>query len=123
MYRNTIKFYSDLISGIPSEQVIDLSDEDKNNIRDIKSLIDDHIMPLWIEAVMKVGDDLVDATIDEEVESSEENKEDMKKVAKDWLHKNMMYGDVNAVASYVYNYSYSSNPIIKQAFHLIQHAE
>lgn len=123
MYRNTIKFYSDLISGIPSEQVIDLSEEDKNNIRDLKSLIEDHIMPLWIEAIMKVGDDIVDATIDEEVESSEENKEDMKKVAKDWLHKNMMYGDVTAFTSYVYNYSYSSNPIIKQAFHLIQHAE
>jgi hypothetical protein len=47
----------------------------------------------------------------------------MKKVAKDWLHKNIMYGDINAVTSYVYNYSNSSNPIIKQAFHLIQYAE
>lgn len=123
MYRNTIKFYSDLIEGIPSEQVIDLSEEDKNNIKDIKNLIEDHIMPLWINAIMKVGDDLVDAAIDDEVEASDIDKEDMKKVAKDWLHKNMMYGDVNAVASYIYNYSYSSDPIIKQAFHLIQHAE
>jgi uncharacterized protein YpbB len=113
MYRNTIKFYSDLISGIPSEQIIDLSAEDKNNIRDIKNLIEDHIMPLWIEAIMKVGDDIVDSQIDQEVESSIENREEMKKVAKDWLHKNMMYGDINAVTSYLYNYSYSSNPIIK----------
>lgn len=123
MYRNTIKFYSDLISGIPSEQVIDLSQDDIQNIENIKSLIDNHIMPLWIEAIMKVGDDIVDQQIDEEVEASDENKEDMKKVAKDWLHKNMMYGDITAFTSYLYNYSYSSNPIIKQAFHLIQHAE
>jgi hypothetical protein len=47
----------------------------------------------------------------------------MKKVAKDWLHKNIMYGDINTVTSYIYNNSFSSNPIIKQAFHLIQHAE
>ena len=40
-------------------------------------------------------------------------EEDMKKVAKDWLHKNLMYGDITAVTSYVYNYSNSSNPIIK----------
>jgi hypothetical protein len=100
-----------------------LSEEDKTNIKDIKNLIEDHIMPLWINAIMKVGDDLVDAAIDDEVEASDVDKEDMKKVAKDWLHKNMMYGDVNAVASYIYNYSYSSDPIIKQAFHLIQHAE
>lgn len=123
MYRNTIKFYGDLISGIPSEQVIDLSQDDIQNIENIKSLIDNHIMPLWIEAIMKVGDDIVDKQIDEEVEASDENKEDMKKVAKDWLHKNMMYGDITAFTSYLYNYSYSSNPIIKQAFHLIQHAE
>jgi hypothetical protein len=119
MYRNTIKFYSDLIAGIPSEQVIDLSQSDVEDITHLRGLIDDHIMPLWIKAIMKVGDDIVDAQIDEEVESSYENREDMKRVAKDWLHKNMMYGDINATTSYIYNYSYSSNPIIKQAFHLI----
>ena len=32
MYRNTIKFYQDLINGIPSKYVIDLTDEDQNDI-------------------------------------------------------------------------------------------
>lgn len=123
MYRNSIKFYKDLIHNIPSGQVIDLTLEDKNSIADLKSLIDDHIMPLWTKAIMQIGDQIVDDQIDKEVFSSDENKEDMKKVAKDWLHKNLMYGDITAVTSYVYNYSYSSDPIIKQAFHLIQEAE
>lgn len=123
MYRNSIKFYKDLIDNIPSEQAIDLTADDKRAITDLKSLIDDHIMPIWTQAVMQIGDQIVDETIDSEVFSSDENKENMKKVAKDWLHKNLMYGDITAVTSYVYNYSYSSNPIIKQAFHLIQAAE
>ena len=123
MYRNSIKFYKDLIDNIPSEQAIDLTQEDKNSIADLKSLIDNHIMPIWTQAIMQVGDQIVDEQIDSEVFSSDENKEDMKKVAKDWLHKNLMYGDITAVTSYVYNYSNSSNPIIKQAFHLIQTAE
>lgn len=123
MYRNGIKFYKDLIEGIPSDRMIDLTEADKNNIRDIRDLIDNYIMPLWTEAIIKVGDDIVDAQVDQEVDASDQDKADMKEVAKDWLHKNIMYGDLNAVSNYVYNYSYSSNPIIKQAFHLIQHAE
>lgn len=123
MYRNSIKFYKDLIDNIPSEQIIDLTEEDKDSIADLKSLIDDHIMPIWVQAIMKTGDEIVDNQIDSEVFASDENKEDMKKVTKDWLHKNLMYGDITAVTSYVYNYSNSSNPVIKQAFHLIQEAE
>jgi hypothetical protein len=123
MYRNTIKFYQDLINGIPSKYVIDLTDEDQNDIANLTDLIEQHIMPLWIQAIMKVGDDIVDEQIDSEVEASDQDKEDMKQVAKDWLHKNLMYGDVSGVESYLYNASYSQDPIIKQAFHLIQHAE
>lgn len=123
MYRNSIKFYKDLIENIPSEHVIDLTEEDKKSIADLKSLIDDHIMPMWTQAIMVAGDQIVDDQIDSEVFASEENKEDMKKVAKDWLHKNLMYGDSGIVTSYIYNYSNSSDPIIKQAFHLIQSAE
>jgi hypothetical protein len=52
MYRNSIKFYKDLIDNIPSEQAIDLTAEDKNSISDLKSLIDDHIMPIWTQAIM-----------------------------------------------------------------------
>ncbi len=75
------------------------------------------------EGSTKVGDKIVDQKVEEEVDASEEDKENMKKVAKDWLHKNIMYGDISSVTSYIYNNSFSSNPIIKQAFHLIQHAE
>jgi len=71
-----------------------------------------------------VGDREVDRIVESEVfVMSQEDRDNMKAVAKDWLHKNMMYGDLNAFTAYVYNYSYSSNPIIKMAFHLIQDAE
>ena len=71
-----------------------------------------------------VGDREVDRIVESEVfVMSQEDRDNMKIVAKDWLHKNIMYGDLNAFTSYVFNYSYSSNPIIKMAFHLIQDAE
>lgn len=74
---------------------------------------------MWLQAMAKVGDKIVDDIVDSEVFASDEDKEDMKTVAKDWLHKNVMYGDINVVKSYVYNNSYIDNPIIKQVFHLI----
>jgi hypothetical protein len=113
MYRNSIKFYQDLINDIPTDREIDLSRADKDAIEELKTLISTYIIPLWTDAIVKVGDDIVDQQVDLEVEASDQDKEDMKRVAKDWLHKNIMYGDLNVVSSYIYNYSYSSNPIIK----------
>jgi len=78
---------------------------------------------MWLKAMAIVGDKIVDQIIDQEVSKSDFEKENMKKVAKDWLHKNIMYGDINSAIKYIYNNSYVENPIIRQAFHLIQEAE
>ena len=124
MYKNSIGFYDDLVSNYIPDNLDDMmSSEDKQKARDVKNLIDSVIKPMWLRAMAVVGDKIVDEIIDREVKASDQDKEDMKKVAKDWLHKNIMYGDISAVTSYIYNNSFSSNPIIKQAFHLIQDAE
>lgn len=124
MYKNSIGFYDDLVSNYIPDNLDDMmSTEDKQKATQLKSLIDSIIKPMWLRAMATVGDKIVDQMVQEEVDASEEDKENMKKVAKDWLHKNIMYGDISSVTSYIYNNSFSSNPIIKQAFHLIQHAE
>lgn len=124
MWKNSIGFYDDLLSNyIPDNLDEQMSAEDRALVKELKSLINDTIKPMWLRAMYVVGDRIIDQIIDQEVAASNEDKENMKAVAKDWLHKNIMYGDINAVTSYLYNNSYSSNPIIKQAFHLIQHAE
>lgn len=124
MYKNSIGFYDDLLSNYIPDNLDDMmTTEDKQKATQLKSLIDSVIKPMWLRAMATVGDKIIDQMVEEEVDASEEDKENMKKVAKDWLHKNIMYGDISAVTSYVYNNSFSSNPIIKQAFHLIQHAE
>lgn len=96
-----------------------MSAEDKKNAKDVSDMINRVIKPMWLQAMAKVGDKIVDDIVDSEVFASDEDKENMKTVAKDWLHKNVMYGDINSVTSYLYNNSYINNPIIKQVFHLI----
>lgn len=124
MYQNSIGFYDNLVSNyIPNDLDVQMSAEDKQKAKDVKDVIDRIIKPMWLQAMAKVGDKIVDDIVDQEVFASDQDKEDMKTVAKDWLHKNVMYGDINVVSSYVYNNSYINNPIIKQVFHLIQHAE
>ena len=60
MYRNSIKFYQDLINDIPTDREIDLSRADKDDIEELKTLISTYIIPLWTDAIVKVGDDIVD---------------------------------------------------------------
>jgi hypothetical protein len=47
----------------------------------------------------------------------------MKKVYRDWLHKNWFYGDITSFTSLFTSYGQSSNPIVIIAFHLTQYAE
>lgn len=120
MYQNSIGFYDNLVSQhIPNNLDDQMSVEDKQKAKEVKDIIDRVIKPMWLQVMAKVGDKIVDDIVDSEVFASDEDKEDMKTVAKDWLHKNVMYGDINVVKSYVYNNSYIDNPIIKQVFHLI----
>jgi hypothetical protein len=51
---------------------------------------------MWTQAMVVVGDRIVDEQIDSEVDLEDVDKENMKIVAKDWLHKNTMYGDISS---------------------------
>jgi len=53
----------------------------------------------------------------------QEQKENMKVVYRDWLHKNWFHGDITSVTSLFTSYGQSGNPIVKIAFHLTQYAE
>ena len=123
MYSNSIGFYENLLENyIPDQINPRLTQEDRVKIIQLRTSLAS-AKSLWTQAMVVVGDKIVDQQIDNEVEADTVDKENMKIVAKDWLHKNIMYGDINAFTSYVFNYGYSSNPIIRQAFHLIQGAE
>lgn len=123
VWQNSIGFYDNLVTKYIPDQ-INLDADTKKLAESVKSTIDGYLKPLWVQAMATVGDREVDRIVESEVfVMSQEDRDNMKTVAKDWLHKNMMYGDLNAFTAYVYNYSYSSNPIIKMAFHLIQDAE
>jgi hypothetical protein len=90
-----------------------MTEEDRNKKAQVQTMLHDYIKPMWLKAMAKAGDKIVDEIVDREVTKSEEDKENMKKVAKDWLHKNMMYGDIKATTAYLFNHSYVKNPIIK----------
>lgn len=123
MYQNSIGFYDNLLNNyIPNNLNKLLTADDRAKITQLRESID-LAKSMWTQAMVVVGDKIVDEQINNEVDADDIDKENMKTVAKDFLHKNVMYGDLNAFESYVFNNGFSSNPIIKQAFHLIQHVE
>lgn len=86
--------------------------------KDITAAID-----YWKQALTLVTDKIIDDLIDRLYTiDSKERVEEAKKVAKDWLHKNSMYSDISTISKIFSNYSYSSNPVIKLAFQVIQEA-
>ena len=123
MYQNSIGFYENLLNNyIPNNLNSKLTPQDRAKVTQLRENVN-LAKSMWTQAMVVVGDRIVDEQIDNEVDLDDVDKENMKIVAKDWLHKNTMYGDISSFQSYVFNNGYSSNPIIKQAFHLIQHAE
>lgn len=133
-YRNMIKFHSDLFkdksaifnseiieNGAPfvSHTTLKYNREKLRDLQDSFSQID----LLWTKAMIAVTDRIVEDIIDEEVDVNDRLKQNMKEVAKDYLHKNQMHGDVDDVTAWMFNYGQVPHPIIKQAFHLIQYAE
>jgi hypothetical protein len=79
----------------------------------------------WKHAVEMIGEREIDNMIDSftGLAIPQEQKENMKVVYRDWLHKNWFHGDINAVTSLFTSYGQSGNPIVKIAFHLTQYAE
>ena len=119
--QNTIGFFRDLLTYFPPDSYMtDKAIEQRNKI---SGSIENTIIPLWTKAVYTVSDRIVDSLVNRWFTGSDEDAAGMKEVAKDWLHKNSMYGDINSMAAFLQNYQYSENPITKQVFHLIQVAE
>lgn len=93
-------------------------------IRGIKDSIN-QATGLWQEALYIVGDREIDELTSSKnlVGVTSEDRKNMNEVLKDNLHRDMFYGDVNKIVSYIHNAQYSTSPIIKAIFHKIQQAE
>jgi hypothetical protein len=131
IYRNIITSISGIIKDITEDDLFTecagIDDAGRqSSYQSYKACKDalDRITVKWTEAMIVVTDRIVDSIIDKEVSlPSRQQKEEMKKVVKDHLHKSLATGDISAYGNYITNYGHSNNPIIKQAFHLISTAE
>lgn len=120
MYNNTISFYNDLTEQI-YDQVDTFTDQEKEALDKLTVSLKD-INVLWKKAANYVSDQIIDQLVDQFL-PDRGDKDAIKEVAKDWLHKNEMYGDLNAILSRIFNFSRQNSPVIKQAFQLIQTAD
>lgn len=119
MQQTIISFYNDMYNSMFKNEK-DLNFETQARLRDLGTALK-YINGLWVEAANTVGDRIVDQLIDRYISKSEKEKDNMKQVAKDWLHKNEMYGDTAWLENMI-RYSRQNSPIIKQAFQLMQDA-
>ena len=120
MKSNIIDFYNDLVKTLSDNQM-DLDSRDQADVDTLNATVR-QINQLWKDAAQIVADKIVDENVDKYINESEEEKNKIKTVAKDWLHKNDMYGDESKLTLF-FNYSRQNSPIIRQAFQMIQDAD
>lgn len=120
MKSNIIDFYNDLVKTLSDNQ-IDLDARDQADVDTLNATVR-QINQLWKDAAQIVADKIVDENVDKYINESEEERNKIKAVAKDWLHKNDMYGDESKLTLF-FNYSRQNSPIIRQAFQMIQDAD
>ena len=120
MKSNIIDFYNDLVKTLSDNQM-DLDARDQADVDTLNATVR-QINQLWKDAAQIVADKIVDENVDKYINGSEEEKNKIKTVAKDWLHKNDMYGDESKLTLF-FNYSRQNSPIIRQAFQMIQDAD
>lgn len=122
IYRNGIGFYKQLVKSFPVKTDQNITYEDRINI----SALNDTLSAcenIWRNALIVVSDRIIDEQIDKLVDVTQNMKDRMKEVCKDWLHKNQMFGDISTFQRYTYNYGYSTNDVIKLAKFLISQSE
>lgn len=117
MKSNIIDFYNDLVKTLSDNQM-DLDARDQADVDTLNATVR-QINQLWKDAAQIVADKIVDENVDKYINESEEERNKIKAVAKDWLHKNDMYGDESKLTLF-FNYSRQNSPIIRQAFQMIQ---
>lgn len=120
MKSNIIDFYNDLVKTLSDNQM-DLDARDQADADTLNATVR-QINQLWKDAAQIVADKIVGENVDKYINESEEEKNKIKTVAKDWLHKNDMYGDESKLTLF-FNYSRQNSPIIRQAFQMIQDAD
>lgn len=120
MKSNIIDFYNDLAKTLSDNQKY-LDNRDQADVDTLNATIR-QINQLWKDAAQIVADKIIDENVDKYINESEEQKNKIKVVAKDWLHKNDMYGDESKL-TLLFNYSRQNSPIIRQAFQMIQDAD
>lgn len=120
MKSNIIDFYNDLVKTLSDNQM-DLDARDQADVDTLNATVR-YINQLWKDAAQIVADKIVDENVDKYINESEEERNKIRAVAKDWLHKNDMYGDESKLTLF-FNYSRQNSPIIRQAFQMIQDAD
>ena len=120
MKSNIIDFYNDLVKTLSDNQM-DLDARDQADVDTLNATVR-QINQLWKDAAQIVADKIVEENVDKYINESEEERNKIKAVAKDWLHKNDMYGDESKLTLF-FNYSRQNSPIIRQAFQMIQDAD
>jgi hypothetical protein len=121
MKTNIIDFYNNLSREVNDLENAIMSPQDNELRLKLQSTVGE-ISRLWKIAANNVADRLVDENIDKYITASETEKQDMKIVAKNWLHRNDMWGDEGKFTAF-FNYSRNNSPIIRQAFQIIQDAD
>lgn len=121
MKANIIDFYNNLSREVNDLENAAMSSQDNELRMKLQSTVGE-ISRLWKIAANNVADRLVDENIDKYITAPEEEKQDMKIVAKNWLHRNDMWGDESWFTA-SFNYSRNNSPIIRQAFQIIQDAD
>lgn len=120
MKSNIIDFYNDLCKYLFDDKN-SLDVQDQLNVEKLSSTVHE-INRLWREASKVVADKIVDENVDKYINATTEEANEIKEVAKDWLHKNDMWGDEGRFTKF-FNYSRNDSPIIRQVFQMIQDAD
>lgn len=120
MKSNIIDFYNDLCKYLFDDKD-SLDVQDQLNVEKLSSTVHE-INRLWREASKVVADKIVDENVDKYINTTTEEANEIKEVAKDWLHNNDMWGDEGRFTKF-FNYSRNDSPIIRQAFQMIQDAD
>lgn len=120
MKSNIIDFYNDLCKYLFDDKD-SLDVQDQLNVEKLSSTVHE-INRLWREASKVVADKIVDENVDKYINTTVDEANEIKEVAKDWLHNNDMWGDEGRFTKF-FNYSRNDSPIIRQAFQMIQDAD
>jgi len=110
MKSNIIDFYNDLCKYLFDDKD-SLDVQDQLNVDKLSSTVHE-INRLWRQAARVVGDKIVDENVDKYINTSQQEADEIKAVAKDWLHNNDMWGDEGHFTLF-FNFSRQNSPIIK----------